>query len=133
VEIVGEADLKRVDVLALDRTKLAAERTLMAWVRTSLSMITFGFTIYKFLQAFQEQGKLVLERPNSPRNLGLILISIGTFTLVVACIQHWKYVARLRPEQPYKPWDLSFVVACLIGLLGFLMFGSMIFRSGPLG
>ena len=124
---------KLTDTLALDRTRLASERTLMAWLRTSLSMISFGFTIYKFLQAFQEQGKLVLQRPNSPRNLGLILISIGTFTLVVACVQHWKYVVQLKPERPYKPWDLSFIVACLIALLGFLMFGSIIFRSGPLG
>ena len=34
--------------LALDRTRLAYERTLMAWVRTATSLISFGFTIYKF-------------------------------------------------------------------------------------
>ena len=36
--------------LAVDRTRLAYERTLMAWIRTAVSMITFGFTIYKFFQ-----------------------------------------------------------------------------------
>jgi putative membrane protein len=36
--------------LAVDRTWLAHERTLMAWVRTATSMISFGFTIYKFFQ-----------------------------------------------------------------------------------
>ncbi|MDR3557688.1 MAG: DUF202 domain-containing protein [Syntrophobacteraceae bacterium] len=34
--------------LALERTILAHERTLMGWVRTSTSLITFGFTLYKF-------------------------------------------------------------------------------------
>jgi len=34
--------------MALDRIWLAHERTLMAWVRTAASMISFGFTIYKF-------------------------------------------------------------------------------------
>ena len=36
--------------LAVDRTRLAHERTLMAWVRTATSLISFGFTIYKFCQ-----------------------------------------------------------------------------------
>ena len=31
--------------LSIDRTRMAAERTLMAWLRTALSMISFGFTI----------------------------------------------------------------------------------------
>jgi putative membrane protein len=34
--------------LSIERTMLAHERTLMAWVRTATSLISFGFTIYKF-------------------------------------------------------------------------------------
>ncbi len=36
--------------LAIDRTRLAYERTMMAWVRTATSLISFGFTIYKFFE-----------------------------------------------------------------------------------
>jgi putative membrane protein len=128
-----DAELKTSDILALDRTRLAAERTLMAWVRTALSMIGFGFTIYKFLQVVQEQSTLPVLRPQAPRNLGLMLVGIGTFAVIIACVQHWQYVKKLRPDQPYKPWDLAFIVAVLIALLGLLMFGSIILRAGPLG
>ena len=38
------------------RTIMAADRTLMAWVRTSLSMLSFGFTIYKVLDTAAKQG-----------------------------------------------------------------------------
>jgi putative membrane protein len=128
-----DTELKTSDILALDRTKLASERTLMAWVRTALSMISFGFTIYKFLQVIQEQSQVPVLRPQAPRDVGLALTGIGTFAVIVACVQHWKYVKKLRPDQPYKPWDLSFTVACLIALLGLLVFGSIILRAGPLG
>jgi putative membrane protein len=129
---MNDTELKLTDILALDRTRMAAERNLMAWVRTALSMITFGFTIYKFMQVFQEQATVAVLRPNAPRNLGLALVGIGTFALIMACVQHWKYVKKLRPDHPYNPWDLTFIVAGLIGLLGLLVFVSIIFSSGPL-
>ena len=130
---MADAEPKLTDTLALDRTRLAAERTLMAWLRTSLSMISFGFTIYKFLQVIQEQGTAPNLHPHAPRFLGLMLVGIGTFAVIIACVQHWQYVRKLRPDQPYKPWDLTFIVACFIGILGLLMFGSIILRAGPLG
>ncbi len=130
---MSDTELKITDILALDRTRMASERTLMAWVRTALSMISFGFTIYKFLQVLQEQSTVPVLRPQSPRNVGLALTGIGTFAVIIACVQYWKYITTLRPDQPYKPWDLTFMVACFIGFLGLLTFMSIIFRAGPLG
>lgn len=126
-------ELKLTDQLAIDRTRFAAERSLMAWIRTALSMIAFGFTIYKFLQALHAQSTVPVLRPNAPRNVGLLLVGIGTFAVTVACIQHWKYLRKLRPNQRYLPWDLASVVAILIGLLGLLIFASMVYTSGPFG
>jgi putative membrane protein len=125
---MSDTELKLNDLLAIDHTRLAAERSLMAWVRTALSMITFGFTIYKVLQAIQAQSTVPVLRP---RNAGLTLIRIGTLALIVASIQHWEYVHKLSSVQPHRPWDLALIVACLLALLGFLMFGGILFRSGP--
>jgi len=65
--------------LALRRTVIAADRTLMAWVRTSLSMIGFGFTIFKFFQYMPEEiAAGNVRRPHAPRSFALTLITLGT-------------------------------------------------------
>ncbi len=130
---MNDTELKANDILALDRTRLAAERTLMAWVRTSLSMIAFGFTIYKFLEVMREESKVLSRHPQAPRNLAIALIGIGTFALVVACIEYWTYVKRLNATRAYNPWSLALVVGGLIALLGLLMLGSVVFNAGPFG
>jgi len=43
--------------LAYDRTRLAYENTMMAWVRTATSLITFGFSVYKFFQFDIKRGQ----------------------------------------------------------------------------
>jgi putative membrane protein len=43
---MSETQVKLTALLAMERTRMAAERTLMSWVRKALSMITFGFTIF---------------------------------------------------------------------------------------
>ena len=130
---MSEPEPKLADVLAMERTRMAADRTLMGWIRTALSMISFGFTIFKFLEYIHQEGVKPVMRIHGPREVGLTLIGIGIFALVIACFQHWQFIKKLRPDQPYKPWDLAFVVAFLIGLLGAAMFVSMILRAGPLG
>ena len=129
---MGEPELKLADRLAIDRTRMAVERTLMAWVRTSLSMISFGFTIYKFVELLQQEGAVRNLRAQAPRTVGLTLIGIGTFALVVASFQYVKQVRSLSPGRLFSAWDLSLIVACLLALLGLLIFGSILFNSGPL-
>ena len=65
----------------------------MAWIRTSLSMIGFGFTIYKFFQYLPEEiANGSVRRPHAPRNLGLTLIALGTLALVAATWQHRSFL-----------------------------------------
>lgn len=130
---MSDTELSRNDRMAIDRTRMAAERTLMAWSRTALSLISFGFTIYKFMQTLQDQSKVPVLKPQAPRDVGLMLIGLGTAALIAATIQHWKYMKKLDPQHTYKLWDLSFVVAILLTMIGLLMFVSIVLRAGPLG
>jgi len=92
-DIIKFEDLKLSDKLALQRTIQAQGRSLLAWVRTSLSLIGFGFTIFKALQYLYQEGSQQLLRPQTPRNIGLFLIITGTVPLLLAIVQ---YVRALR-------------------------------------
>ena len=116
--------------LALMRSRMAADRTLMAWIRTALSMISFGFTIYKFLQYVRESEGAEL-RAQGPRNLGLSLILLGTGALAAASIQHWKLLKSLSPEKTEHIWSLSLTIAWIISLIGLAAFLSVLLKVGP--
>lgn len=118
--------------LALHRTIIAAERTLMAWVRTALSMIGFGFTIYKFFQYLpQDLAAGNIRRPQAPRNLGLTLITLGTLALVAAAWQHRSFLNEIGMSQKRHIWSISFVVAIFVVLIGAIAFYGVLLRSGP--
>lgn len=106
--------------LAVERTRLAYERTLMAWVRTSASLITFGFTIYKFFEFERTSGALT-SAPGalSPRTFALLMIAVGLMTLVMAAVQHRQSLAAMRAEYGEAPsLSTAGLTAMLFTLLG---------------
>jgi putative membrane protein len=85
------------------RTRLALERTLMAWVRTGVALIGFGFTIVQFFQRFSDmQGVAPALRPQAPRNLGLALMGAGVLALLVSGWQYRKMVHYMWSNE-FKP------------------------------
>ena len=126
-EKTDTAPLSTVD-LAVDRTRLAHERTLMAWVRTSASLISFGFTIYKFFQYLREQNQPV-HRLFGPREFAMSLVVIGLTALVFATIQHRMEMASLRRHFAHVPYSLATLAAGLVGLLGVVTFAALILRQ----
>lgn len=112
--------------LAVKRNLMAADRTLMAWVRTALSMISFGFTIYKVLQTFQETGGHIFVHRMEPRNVGLFLVGLGTMSMVMGTIEYWQTLKELRQLGPIRIWRPSFIMAMIISVSGLLVFISII-------
>ncbi|HXL59893.1 MAG TPA: DUF202 domain-containing protein [Mycobacterium sp.] len=103
--------------LAVERTRLASERTLMAWIRTSTSLIAFGFTIFKFFQylATSEQR----HRPIvSPWIVGMLMILLGLTALALAWFQHRQEVKALHAEAGAMPYSIAGLMAGLIAGLG---------------
>ena len=113
--------------LALNRTWLAHERTLMAWVRTAASQITFGFTIYKFFE-FETHSAKSATGFITPRDFGVILVGIGILLLLGATIQHRKDVRRMAPYFQKQPFSMAGLMAWLISALGVLAMISAILR-----
>src|SRR6478609_3922433 len=115
--------------LALDRTFLAHERTLMAWIRTSISLITFGFTIYKSTDILLELASVkTLDQVLTPRTYALIMIGIGIFSLTSATVQHRKNLAQLRRTYPALPYSQATLLASLIAVLGLISLAATILR-----
>ncbi|HZS55048.1 MAG TPA: DUF202 domain-containing protein [Bryobacteraceae bacterium] len=110
-------------VLALRRTFMGAERTLMAWIRTSISMIGFGFTLAKLFQALAEKDVLVRGPAGAiwtAEGVGMVLISLGAFSLIVAIADHHRQIKLLRAEGMEARFSLSTAVASVLAILGLL-------------
>jgi len=108
---------------------MAADRTLLAWVRTSTSLISFGFTIYKFFQYLRESQKVEPVGLLGPRGFALLMIGIGVVVLVVATIQHRQDMKELRTEYGRVRYSLATMLAALIGTLGVLGLLAVVFRQ----
>jgi putative membrane protein len=113
----------------VERTRLAYERTLMAWVRTGVSLISFGFTIYKFFDEFHKSGAASASGLLGAREFGLIMISIGLLSTLLATIQHRGTLKRLRAQYPEIKYSLAFLVALLVSVLGVLALLAALFRQ----
>ena len=114
---------------ALVRTALSAEQTLMSWVRTALSLFTFGFSIVQFFfyLAGQEQSA---ELSAGPRRLGLTLIAVGIAALLFAVTEYLQRLRRLR-EEGLPADSTSFLPlgsAMGLGAIGLVALVSVFFR-----
>jgi putative membrane protein len=103
--------------LSAERTYLAHERTLMAWTRTAASLITFGFTIYKFFQGLGLGGQ---RHPLGYVTFSAVMISIGLVALLLATVQHRHDTHRLELEYHLKPRFITPLMSSLIAALGIL-------------
>lgn len=103
--------------MSLTRTRFAAERTLMSWIRTSFSMIGFGFTIIKFFQ-FLKTSPEYATQASGTTHLGIFLILLGIFGLIPGMIEHRRTLNELSAVDGKPRWSYAYLFAILVGLLG---------------
>jgi putative membrane protein len=114
--------------LSYDRTRLAYENTMMAWVRTATSLITFGFSVFKFFQiemrGIGQEGGVI-----GARGFALLLITSGLVSLLLGTVQHIVSMRQLRAEYPAIPRSLAAGLAALMSVVGILALIAVLFRQ----
>jgi len=109
------SNIDETTVLSKKRTREAADRTLMAWIRRSLSFIAFGFGIAAIAPILEETAA------EYARILGVSFVAVALFAVVVAMVQYRQELKIIEAgdyrQNPSLPLGIiSAVALCLIGI-----------------
>ena len=112
------------------RVFFAAERTLLAWSRTSITVMVFGFVVERFgllAKLMLPRGAEIIERSISFW-VGLIFILFGVALSFVSTSQYLLVLRTLRKEEiPVGYWrHLGVVTNLMLGILGLLVAGYLL-------
>jgi putative membrane protein len=120
------------------RTLLGLQRTLMAAVRTAVSLIGFGFTVAQFFEKMRDKVPEGMRATpiNVPRDLGLLLIGAGVVSLIIFTAQYHMAVAYLRSgdfdaiaaEEGKSLHRPTYLVAWTVIIIGIAAFASVLLR-----
>lgn len=113
------------------RIYFAAERTQLAWVRTGLAMMGFGFVVARFGLFLRElatserlsTGQDSSHPPGLSLYVGVALIGLGVALTIAATIKHWRRIGRLRRGEPVwpRPASLELIVGGVLAMIGIAM------------
>lgn len=117
--------MSRLNQFEKSREILANERTFLAWIRTSIALMGFGFVIVKF-SLFIQQLALLLGPENLPAQeysgvVGIVMISIGVLIVLFAFLQYKKYEKQLSNSSLYSSSKLYLFITFMLILGGIVL------------
>lgn len=108
------------------RLRLGLETTLLAWSRTGLALMGFGFVLARFgifLQELAEAGHATPRQIHTSLAFGVLLILLGVAVNVAAAWMHYPYLTRTRTGEADLPptWKLALLLSGMQALAGIAM------------
>jgi len=115
------------------RVYLAAERTFLAWIRTGLSLMGFGFVVARFGLFLREMEfsthPLSLHSARFTLWVGTALILIGVIVNVFSALQHIRFIHAVKrgTEVVDRPVTMAVVIAIILAITGIAMTVYLVF------
>lgn len=110
------------------RVYFAAERTTLAWIRTGIALMGFGFIVARFGLFVREMAEMpgtpVGDDPRGPMLLaGTSLVLLGVFVVVASTIRHFRFRERFERGAPFitPRGFMTAILSTLLALLGIAM------------
>ena len=114
--------------LTLLRARLAQERTLIAWVRTGATFMTFGFAIYKLLEERVRESQVhpILDII-TPKLIGITMFITGLLGLTAATARYIHNMSLLHKDNQKIYFSIVlFQAYMIIALLIMLLIGALV-------
>jgi putative membrane protein len=108
------------------RVYFAAERTFLAWIRTGLALMGFGFVVARFGLFLREVSAVRATEAATPSYshwVGVGLIALGVALTAGTTSMHVATIRRLNRGEPFvgRPTGLGIAIAAVLVAIGLLM------------
>ncbi len=116
------------------RVRYAIERTLLAWVRTGLALMGFGFVVTRFgllLHDIEAVRQNAIPKASTGLSLwiGIALILLGVVVNLLVSAEHLRLMRQFQSVPPYglHSWLLGVGVSLVLAMLGIAMAVYLVF------
>jgi len=114
---------------------LANERTFLAWIRTSISIIVFGFVVAKFgitlreFLRFQGAGR---HESGMSLAIGVGFMVMGIFMAIVSLIRYWTVMKQLNEDKFQPAGPIVTILAVVAASFGTILVVYLIYTARTL-